>query len=205
MTTRRAPQTSTSTAAPRQHPRQHPQQHPQQQRRRRRLVGRVDDLFTRFADQVSEQVGKWWFSVVSLVILSAWTLYGALVIGPQVADWFSSPQWNFPLNTITTVGEWFLGAFIAAAANRVERRNREMQQAHTQLLNDIRRWVEREEREIEALAEQVAAEIDAVAVADDDDDEAPASGATSQSPDRPPATTVPGEGQQHHHGTTLDG
>jgi uncharacterized membrane protein len=91
----------------------------------------LDERFTHTADKVSEALGSWWFSFLSLLLLIAWTLYGALVLGTQIHDWFTSQAWNFPLNTITTVGEWFITALVAAAANRVERR-------HNQLLREIK-------------------------------------------------------------------
>lgn len=92
----------------------------------------LDERFTRAADKVSEALGSWWFSFLSLLLLIGWILYGALALSVQLHnEWFTSQQWNFPLNTITTVGEWFIGALVAAAANRVERR-------HEQLLREIR-------------------------------------------------------------------
>jgi uncharacterized membrane protein len=91
----------------------------------------LDERFTIASDKISESLGSWWFSFLSLLLLIGWILYGALVISLQVHDWFTSAQFNFPLNTITTVGEWFIGALVAAAANRVERR-------HEQLLREIK-------------------------------------------------------------------
>ena len=85
----------------------------------------LNERFTNIADRVSEYLGAWWFTIASLLILALWFVYGATVIAGQAPGWFTSNQFNFPLNTITTVGEWFIGALVAAAANRVERRNRE--------------------------------------------------------------------------------
>ena len=87
----------------------------------------INERFTDLADKISTVLGDWKFSVISFGILGLWTIYGAVIIAHQTADWFTSQQWNFPLNTITTVGEWFIGALVAAAANRVERHN------HTQV------------------------------------------------------------------------
>jgi uncharacterized membrane protein len=79
----------------------------------------IDEKFTNIADKVTETVGRWFFTVISFMLLMIWILYGMLFI----ANWFTSATWNFPLNTITTVGEWFMEGLILAAANRVERRN----------------------------------------------------------------------------------
>ncbi len=35
--------------------------------------------------------------------------------------WFTSSTWNFPLNTITTLAELYIGFLVAAATNRAER------------------------------------------------------------------------------------
>jgi uncharacterized membrane protein len=91
----------------------------------------IDERFTAIADKVSEGLGAWWFTVVSLIVLFLWILYGAFILSHLTSAWFTSSQWNFPLNTITTVGEWFIGALVAAAANRVERR-------HELLLREIK-------------------------------------------------------------------
>ena len=85
----------------------------------------LNERFTDLADRISTFLGDWKFSVISFAILGLWTVYGILVIAHQTTDWFTSQQWNFPLNTITTVGEWFIGALVAAAANRSERHNRQ--------------------------------------------------------------------------------
>src|SRR5260370_35728966 len=46
--------------------------------------------------------------------MSIFLAYGSAIISQQVHDWFTSPQFNSALNTITTVGEWFIGALTAA-------------------------------------------------------------------------------------------
>jgi low affinity Fe/Cu permease len=98
--------------------------------------------FLRFANWVSEAMGRptniaFWF-----VLVVAWTLIFALG-GPHLASgtwlpaWFRSTGYNFPLNLITTVAELFIGFLVAAAANRA-------QDALTVLLAHIRAGVERE-------------------------------------------------------------
>jgi len=112
-------------------------------------------LFLKFANWVSEAMGRpaniaFWF-----VLIACWTLIFALG-GPHLASgnwlprWFTSTGYNFPLNLITTVAELFIGFLVAAAANRA-------QDALTVLLAHIRATVERDaaiERELKvAIAE----------------------------------------------------
>ena len=100
--------------------------------------------FDRFADWVSEAMGRplniaFWF-----VLIVAWTLIFALG-GPKLSSgswlpsWFTSQGFNFPLNLITTVAELFIGFLVATAANRA-------QNAVTALLDKI----DMQEEQIEA-------------------------------------------------------
>lgn len=98
--------------------------------------------FLRFANWVSEAMGRpanigFWF-----VLIVAWTLIFALggrylASGEWLPAWFTSQGYNFPLNLITTVAELFIGFLVAAAANRT-------QDALTALLAHIREGVERD-------------------------------------------------------------
>jgi low affinity Fe/Cu permease len=99
--------------------------------------------FDRFADWVSEAMGRplniaFWF-----VLVVTWTLLFALG-GPKLSSgtwlpvWFTSQGYNFPLNLITTVAELFIGFLVATAANRA-------QNALTALLDKI----EMQEQQIE--------------------------------------------------------
>ena len=109
--------------------------------------------FDRFADWVSEAMGRplniaFWF-----VLVVAWTLIFALG-GPKLSSgtwlptWFTSQGYNFPLNLITTVAELFIGFLVATAANRA-------QNALTALLDKI----DAEEGQIEATEANIVALI----------------------------------------------
>jgi low affinity Fe/Cu permease len=111
-------------------------------------------LFLKFANWVSEAMGKptniaFWF-----VLVVCWTFVFALG-GPHLASgtwlpaWFTSTGYNFPLNLITTVAELFIGFLVAAAANRA-------QDALTVLLAHIRAGVERDVAIEQGLKEAIA-------------------------------------------------
>ncbi len=110
--------------------------------------------FLKFANWVSEAMGKptniaFWF-----VLVVCWTLIFA-VGGPHLASgtwlpgWFTSTGYNFPLNLITTVAELFIGFLVAAAANRA-------QDALTVLLAHIRAGVERDVAIEQGLKDAIA-------------------------------------------------
>jgi low affinity Fe/Cu permease len=109
--------------------------------------------FDRFADWVSEAMGRplniaFWF-----VLVVAWTLIFALgghklSSGTWLPTWFTSQGYNFPLNLITTVAELFIGFLVATAANRA-------QNALTALLDKI----DTQEQQIEATEANIVALI----------------------------------------------
>jgi hypothetical protein len=82
--------------------------------------------FVRIADRVSYAVGTWQNIVVWLVLIGAW-----FAAGPYIAQhsflptWFTSNDFNFPLNTVTTIAELYIGFLVGASTNRTERNNRE--------------------------------------------------------------------------------
>jgi len=111
-------------------------------------------LFLKFANWISEAMGKpaniaFWF-----VLVVCWTLVFAvggrhLASGLWLPAWFTSTGYNFPLNLITTVAELFIGFLVAAAANRA-------QDALTVLLAHIRAGVERDVAIEQGLTEAIA-------------------------------------------------
>jgi low affinity Fe/Cu permease len=100
------------------------------------------DAFLRFANWVSEAMGRPTNIIFWFVAVLAWTFVFAfggphLASGKWLPPWFTSTGFNFPLNLITTVAELFIGFLVAAAANR-------SQTALTALLGHIRAGVERD-------------------------------------------------------------
>lgn len=104
----------------------------------------LNDRFTDLADFVSECVSHWLFTAISLVVLAIWITYGIY----EIPGWFTSATWNFPLNTITTVGEWFLEGFVLLSTMRLERRSRELQ---LNMLDLLKKIAAEEEQELDIL------------------------------------------------------
>jgi uncharacterized membrane protein len=87
-----------------------------------------ESIFTKIADKVSFgmgtpiNIGAWilmvliWFLLFGLGILTAHS--------NVLPAWFTSNAFNFPLNTVTTLAELYIGFLVAAAANRTERADR---------------------------------------------------------------------------------
>lgn len=115
----------------------------------------LNDQFTDFADMISEGMGQWWVSVVSAILIIGWTLY---CIGTQGPGWWYGTFYNLPLNLVTTVIELFVGFLIAAAANRVEKRNKELQEIQVSILKHIEQIAGGEDEEIKQIEQEVKQE-----------------------------------------------
>lgn len=91
------------------------------------FVERVNERFIDFADLISAFMGTPANILFWLLVVLAW--FVAFATHPDLQNstflpsWFTSNSFNFPLNSITTLAELYIGFLIAAAANRVERRN----------------------------------------------------------------------------------
>jgi low affinity Fe/Cu permease len=89
-------------------------------------VARQDDeklsLFQRVADKVSYAMGTPTNIIIWLLLVGIW-----ICLGPYFAKhsflptWFTSNGFNFPLNTVTTIAELYIGFLVGASANRSER------------------------------------------------------------------------------------
>ncbi len=91
------------------------------------LTERLNDHFTDAADWISSAMGTpanigIWFAVVAVWFL-LFMVNPALQNSSFLPAWFTSQAFNFPLNSITTLAELYIGFLVAAASNRIERRN----------------------------------------------------------------------------------
>lgn len=92
---------------------------------------RLNEKFVRIADAVSFGMGTptnifFWILAVAIWFWLGYTQRELFASGSFLPDWFTSNAWNFPLNTITTLAELYIGFLVAAAANRSERTLRQM-------------------------------------------------------------------------------
>jgi len=85
-----------------------------------------EGFFLRLADKVSFGMGTPQNIFAWIVAVLIWFFLGIFdakifLTGSFLPVWFTSTGWNFPLNTITTLAELYIGFLVAAAANRSER------------------------------------------------------------------------------------
>mgnify|MGYP007072816660 FL=1 len=97
----------------------------------KKFFERVNERFLKVADAVSFGMGTptniffWILAIVIWFVLGYWRS-DLFVRGSFLPDWFTSNAWNFPLNTITTLAELYIGFLVAAATNRSERKLRKI-------------------------------------------------------------------------------
>ena len=79
-------------------------------------------FFQRLADKVSYGMGTPTNIIIWLILVITW-----ICLGPYFAhhtflpNWFTSNGFNFPLNTVTTIAELYIGFLVGASSNRSER------------------------------------------------------------------------------------
>lgn len=95
------------------------------------IYEKINKKFLRLADAVSFGMGTptnifFWILAVFVWFLLGITHKELFLKGSFLPEWFTSSTWNFPLNTVTTLAELYIGFLVAAAANRSERELRKI-------------------------------------------------------------------------------
>lgn len=119
----------------------------------------IEELFINIADRVSSFMGTPLNILIWIFIVASWIALFALHVLTSDSDilpsWFTSNAFNFPLNTVTTLAELYIGFLIAAAANRVEKRNSELHRNMQQMLAHIETLLEREDLELQSIEKDI--------------------------------------------------
>ena len=119
--------------------------------------------FVRIADRVSYAMGTWQNIVVWIVLVGTWFALGPYLANHSVLpSWFTSNNFNFPLNTVTTIAELYIGFLVGASTNRTERHNR----SQADRIEDLERLIHNELKrntevtdDAHAIAKQVKAQV----------------------------------------------
>jgi hypothetical protein len=79
-------------------------------------------LFQKIADRVSYGMGTPQNITIWIILVGAWVALGPLISRHNfLPAWFTSNSFNFPLNSVTTVLELYIGFLVGASSNRSER------------------------------------------------------------------------------------
>jgi uncharacterized membrane protein len=122
--------------------------------------------FVRMADRVSYAMGTWQNIVVWIILIGIWFALGPYISHHSLLpSWFTSNNFNFPLNTVTTIAELYIGFLVGASTNRTERHNREQSDRMEELEKLIHRELQHNTAttdDAHALAEEVKAQVPVV-------------------------------------------
>lgn len=125
-------------------------------------MSKLNDRFVDFADKVSSGMGTPLNIIIWLLAVLAWFLLFALNPAMQNTQilpvWFTSNSFNFPLNTVTTLAELYIGFLVAAAANRVERHNHVLQEQQMKIIEHIDKTASEEEEEVSDAEKRLLAQ-----------------------------------------------
>jgi len=119
--------------------------------------------FVRMADRVSYAMGTWQNIVVWFVLVGTWFALGPYIAHHSILpSWFTSNNFNFPLNTVTTIAELYIGFLVGASTNRTERHNRNqadrMEDLERLIHSELKRNTEITD-DAHSIAEQVKAQV----------------------------------------------
>ena len=117
---------------------------------------KINDKFLRIADAVSFGMGTPTNIIFWILAVIVWFALGSLksdlfVNGDFLPAWFTSTAWNFPLNTITTLAELYIGFLVAAATNRAERELRTIIENMKSTVEKVEKLNEKQNRILEVL------------------------------------------------------
>lgn len=99
---------------------------------------KINTIFLTIADTVSYAMGTPGNIIFWLIVVGIWFHYGPVIAKSHfMPAWFTSNPFNFPLNTVTTLVEMFVGFLVAASANRIARLNKELMEKQNQLIEKI--------------------------------------------------------------------
>jgi uncharacterized membrane protein len=119
--------------------------------------------FVRVADRVSYAMGTWQNIVVWIILVGAWFALGPYLANHSVMPaWFTSNNFNFPLNTVTTIAELYIGFLVGASTNRTERHNRSQADRMEALEKLIHKELKRNTEitdNAQSIAEEVRAQV----------------------------------------------
>lgn len=97
------------------------------------------EFFQRLADKISYILTTWQNFVFWVVLTTLWVALGPVIAQHNfMPEWFTSTSFNFPLNTITTLAELFIGFLLGVNAVRIQKQQDEHQKQQTEYINHIK-------------------------------------------------------------------
>jgi low affinity Fe/Cu permease len=124
----------------------------------------LNDKFLKIADFVSFGMGTPTNIIFWILAVVVWFVLG--VTRPALFNnanflpsWFTSTAWNFPLNTITTLAELYIGFLVAAATNRAERELRKIIEEIKNTVEEVKKINSNQNKILELLVDYQKKEL----------------------------------------------
>ena len=122
---------------------------------------KLNELFEKITDKVSYGTGTPANIIFWIVAVSLWIGFGPVIAKSNfLPAWFTSNAFNFPLNTVTTLAELYIGFLVAAAANRTEKANKKLAKDNYELTDKIEHLMEQQDDMLELMQKEQEEELE---------------------------------------------
>ena len=126
-------------------------------------MGKINEAFITLADWVSYAMGTPANIILWIIAVGLWIYFGPVIARSTfLPDWFTSNAFNFPLNTVTTLAELYIGFLVGAASNRTERHNEEMMKKQDEMLSQIHQMQQEEMTELHERSFEILNNVQAL-------------------------------------------
>lgn len=106
-------------------------------------------FFQKLADKISFVLTTWQNFVIWIILVLIWILMGPYLASHNfLPDWFISNGFNFPLNTVTTLAELYIGFLLGINSARIQKE----QDAQTSYM---RQEIDHMKQELDLLCERL--------------------------------------------------
>lgn len=79
----------------------------------------MNKFFNKLSDQISYVITTWHNFLFWVIAVLIWFILGPLIAHAHfLPAWFTSNAFNFPLNTVTTLAELYIGFLVGRNTNR---------------------------------------------------------------------------------------
>lgn len=121
---------------------------------------KLNEIFLKIADKVSYGMGTPLNIILWIVAVCIWIAYGPVIATSSfLPAWFTSNSFNFPLNTVTTLAELYIGFLVAAAANRSERANKKLARDNYELTQKVEHMMLQQDQMLEVIQQEQTEEL----------------------------------------------
>ena len=122
---------------------------------------KLNEIFESITDKVSYGTGTPLNILFWILAVGLWIYYGPVIATSNfLPAWFTSNSFNFPLNTVTTLAELYIGFLVAAAANRTEKANKKLAKDNYDLTQKVEHMMEQQDQMLDIMQKEQEEELE---------------------------------------------